>query len=103
MLANARYVSAICNIDIDTTPLTPDLPTASQIDDLLAGIEADSSDTFLYMHPRLKTALNAYKAAALQTLVETENFKRTFTAWNGIPMIGSYNFLNGTEITVSGL
>jgi len=99
LTANPRNVASIVNIDIsDVDPDNWDLPTANQIDDLIQAVRGTTGgSTMLLMHPKVKTALNTYKAATLQTTVETTNFVRTFDAWNGIPIIQSYNFLQGTE------
>lgn len=103
-LANPRYVSGISNIDLVASGSTPTgvvaLPTEMQIDDMILNARGNPGNTFIYMHPKLKNALNVYKGSALQTNVMDTNFNRVFDMWNGIPIITSYNF-SQTEATVS--
>ena len=97
-LANARYVSTIVNIDI----ANDNLPSETQMDTLVTSVRGQlGGSTWLYMHPKVLTALQKYKAASLRTTVEVMNNDRTFEAWNGIPILTSYNFKDGTEATVS--
>jgi hypothetical protein len=49
------------------------------------------------MHPKCKNLLNGYKGDALQTNVKDKDFNRLFDSWNEIPIVTSYNFLDGTE------
>lgn len=105
-LANPRNVSGIANIDLvvdageDTGYVA--LPTEAQIDQMILDARGNPGNTLIYMHPKLKNALNVYKGAALQTSVYDKNYDRTFDQWNGINIITSYNFLE-TEATEAGL
>lgn len=103
-LANPRYVAGISNIDLVASDSTDTgyvaLPTEAQIDQMLVNARANPANTFLYMHPNLKNALNVYKGSSLQTNVMDKNLDRTFDQWNGINIITSYNFQT-TETTVS--
>lgn len=103
LVANPRNVASIVNIDIsDADPDNWDLPTANQIDDIVAAVRGTTGgSTMLLMHPKVKTALNEFKASRLQTTVETTNFNRTYEAWNGIPMVETYNFKRGDEPNVA--
>jgi hypothetical protein len=102
-IADVRTVAAIVNINAEK------VPTATQIDDLLAMVRGDSADTHLFMHMRCKNLLNRYKsggglvegAGSLQTTPATKDVNRLFDYWNGIPITTSYNFLEGTEEAVS--
>lgn len=102
-IASAKNVGAVVNIDINN------IPTAAQIDDLLADVRADGR-TFLFMHQKCKNLLNVYKsgsntntegAGSLQTMPSSKDIDRTFDAWNGVKIITSYNFLEGTEPNVT--
>jgi hypothetical protein len=96
-LANARYVSSIVNIDIDDD----DLPTEMQIDDLIESVRGqEGGSTWLFMHPKVKTALQKYKGDSIELTV-ADNIVRTYQTWNGIPLISSYNFMKATETNVS--
>ncbi|EPR42723.1 hypothetical protein dsx2_2640 [Desulfovibrio sp. X2] len=102
-IADPRTVAAIVNID------STHVPTPAQIDDILANVRADSRDTKLFMHMRCKNFLNKYKGGdgttpgvgSLQTMPASKDLDRTFDAWNGIPIVTSYNFLDGTESAVT--
>jgi hypothetical protein len=101
-LANPRYVSGIANIDLVVNESKSTgreaLPTEEQIDDMLLEARANPANTFIYMHPKVKSALNVYKGSSLQTNVMDTDYNRTFDLWNGHRIIESYNFLE-TEAT----
>lgn len=97
LTANPQNLGTIVNIDIANS----DTPTADQMDDLLLAVEATPADTVLYMHPKVLNFLNSFKAASLQTFVETGNIRRTFSLWNDIPIVTSYNFKQATEANVA--
>jgi len=95
-LVNPRNVSAIANIDlvIDTESATgyTALPTEAQIDTMITEARGNPANTFLYMHQKVKNALNGYKGSALETNVMDTDYNRTFDMWNGFRIITSYNF-----------
>lgn len=96
-LANSRYVSAIVNID----PANAKLPTEAQLDDLIMSVRGQTGgSTWLYCHPKVYSALFKYKGESLELRVGDE-IVRSFMTWNGIPIITSYNFEQGTEANVS--
>jgi hypothetical protein len=103
-LANPRNVSSIRNIDLVADAGTDtgfkNLPTESQIDDMLLNARANPANTFMYMHPKVANALNVYKGGALEMSPTDQDFNRTFFNWNGIRIITSYNF-SETEAVVS--
>ena len=96
MLTNGRNVGTIRNIDLTKNTGNANgyefLPTETQIDELLDSARANSANTFLYMSPKVLTALNVYKGGALQMSPSDMDFNRTFANWNGIRIITSYNF-----------
>lgn len=96
-LANKRYVAAIVNC----AKSGDDLPTETMVDEIISAVRGAPGNTFLYMHPDMKVGLQKYKASSLQVQVETQSLKRTFQAWNDIPIVTSYNFLKGTESAVT--
>lgn len=96
-LANARYVSSIVNIDITNDAL----PSEAQLDSLITSVRGQmGGNTWLYMHPKVLTALYKYKGASLRTTTDVLDNNRVFDAWNGIPILTSYNFKDGTEARV---
>jgi hypothetical protein len=90
-LANKNAVSSIVNIGAQN------IPTEAQLDDLLINARASLGSTFLMMHPKMLSMLNRYKGELLKTTSGEYGINRTFTSWNGIPIITSYNFLDGAE------
>jgi len=93
-LANTRYVSAILNAN------GSNIPTAVQMDDVVADARGQVGSTVLYMHPKMKSKLYTLKSDAMQMGVMDNNLNRVVDTWNGIPIITSYNFLDGTESSV---
>ena len=90
-LANKQAVSSIVNIGANN------IPTEAQLDDLLINARASTGSTYLMMHPKMLSMLNRYKGELLKTTSGEYGINRTFTSWNGIPIITSYNFLDGAE------
>lgn len=90
MLANKKAVASIVNI-------TPDnIPTEGMIDSLLLDVEQDGN-TYLYMHPRTLNMLNKYKGDILRTTSSDKGIDRRISEWNGVEIVTSFNFLDGTE------
>jgi len=103
LLANPRNVATIVNIDMsDADPANWKIPTRYQLDDVLAAIRANmGGNTMLLMHPKVKGALTAMKEEKVTLSLGDNNIDYTFDAWNGVPMITSYNFLQGAEAQVT--
>jgi len=96
-LSNQRYVNAIVNVDLKNSKK----PTEAMMDELVESVRGQQGgNTVLYMHPKVLAALYAYKASSLQTFNESNEINRVFNYWNGIPILTSYNFLEGTEANV---
>ncbi|SBW12688.1 conserved hypothetical protein [uncultured Alphaproteobacteria bacterium] len=95
MLTGVRNVGAIVNID----PANNKLPTAMQMDDLLADIRAtDSGRTMLFMHTRLKGAMcRTFKDDRVQMRPADKAIDRMIESWGGVPIVTSYNMYDGTE------
>jgi hypothetical protein len=95
MITGVRNVGAIVNID----PTGNKLPTAMQIDDLLADIRAtDSGRTMLLMHSRMKGALcRAFKDSRVQMRPADKIINRDLEGWGGVPFVSSYNLYEGSE------
>ena len=94
-LANARYVSAIVNAD----KVNDNLPSEVQLDNLVSDARG-GANTVMYMHQDMLTALYTYKKSSLQMITSDKNKDNSIVAWNGIPIVTSYNFLKGTEAKV---
>lgn len=103
LTANPKNVAAVVNIDIsDADDANWNLPTAYQMDDAIASIRgAMGGNTMMLMHPKVKTALGQYKTEKIELTTADQNLRFTVDAWNGIPMLTSYNFLMGTEPDVA--
>lgn len=104
LTANPRNTSTIVNIDLtdDGGEFTA-FPTAMQIDDALDAVRAAvGGNTVIYSHPRVISALrNTFKLDRLQLQTEDRNFDTQIDAWNGIPLIGTYNMASGDEPAVT--
>lgn len=90
-IANAHSVAALVNINKSNAP------TGMMIDDLLADVRATSGTTYLFMHGKAQTLLNEHKGKSLQVLPGGRDLDRQITHWNGVEIVTSYNFLDGTE------
>lgn len=95
-----KHIYSIVNIDPNAA--TPKVPSARDIDDMVTEAHADgNSSARLYMHPKVLNVLRANKLTALNLSVSDTNFGTNITHWNGVPIIASHNFLNGTEPNVA--
>lgn len=100
-LANPDYVSAIVNCDIDSDSTSArTFPTMRQMDKLLIDARA-GQNTFIFCHPAVKAYLGTTCKLEHMTLVSGNGFSTQIDAWNGVPIITSFNFDNGTETAVS--
>lgn len=100
-LANPDYVSAIVNCDIDSDSTSArTFPTMRQMDKLLIDARA-GQNTFILCHPAVKAYLGTTCKLEHMTLVSGNGFSTQIDAWNGVPIITSFNFDNGTENAVS--
>jgi hypothetical protein len=93
-IANANTVAAIVNID------SSNVPGKDDIDQMLDKVRA-SNNTYLFMHRKVQTMLNTYKDSKLEMMPADENFRRRIMAWDGVPIITSYNFKDAAEAAVS--
>ena len=101
-LANPDYVSAIVNCDItNDTANSRTFPTIRQMDKMLIDARA-GQNTFIFCHPAVKAYLGStYKLEHMTMTSGNNGFSTQIDAWNGVPIITSFNFDNGTESTVS--
>lgn len=104
-LANPRFVSSIVNIDL-TEDANSDtgykaLPTEALMRKALRAARATRGNSFIYCHPAVKDALGAYKGSALEMTTLDDDRNTKVEAWDGIPIVSSYNFKDGTEAVVS--
>jgi hypothetical protein len=75
--------------------------TATQIDDLLAMVRANNSSTYLFCHPKIKSDLKEIRGTRISITSPNINQPILLERWDNIPIITSYNFLDGTEQNVS--
>lgn len=99
-LGNPEYVSAIVNCDIKNDKESArTFPTEMMMDDLLVNAKA-GQNTFIFCHPKVKSYLGTrYKLDHLS--VQNNGFSTVIDAWNGVPIVSSFNFDNGSEANVS--
>jgi hypothetical protein len=90
-IADPRTVFALVNID------SSNKPTEDEIDDALAAVRADEGNTYILCHRRCRNFLNQFKEDRLEMRVNEKHFSRSFTHWDDVPILTSYNMLEGTE------
>ncbi len=90
-IAGRNSVAALVNINAQNQP------TETMIDDLLASVRAASGTTYLFMHEKVRNMLFRYKQTALHIAPDSRELDRRISHWNGIEIITSYNFKDGTE------
>ena len=96
-LNNENKLSAICNIDITNSKV----PTLEQLDDMVLNAHVGNNSA-IYMHPRIQQLIGReYKYAKMQLFNETTGLNKMVNAYEGIPIVTSWNFLNGTETNVA--
>ncbi len=94
-LGNKKTVAAIVNMKKGK------IPTADMIDDLISAVRGNSANTFLFMHDKALTLLNTYKGAQINYTNSDKEIDRRFSKWNGVPIITSYNFNDGTDAKIT--
>lgn len=99
-LANPEYVSAIVNCDITNDAAgSRTFPTEMMIDDMLVNARA-GQNTFIFCHPKVKSYLGSTCKLDRITIRNNE-FSTQIDAWNGVPIVTSFNFDNASEAAVS--
>lgn len=102
--ANPRNTAALVNLDLAlTSGEFNNIPTATQMDDVIDAVRgATGGNTVMYAHPKVISALRtAYKLDKLQMGSAETSMNTQLEAWNGIPIIGTYNMLRGSEADVT--
>lgn len=94
-VANPKTVGAIVNVK------STKIPTAYQVDDLIAMVRGNPANTYLMMHPRCLALIQTLKDGYMQVTMADNGINRLVNTWNGIPILTSYNFYNGTETDVA--
>jgi len=97
LVADNRHTASIVNVklvDVDDSGFD------QKIDDMIIQARADMGNSVIVMHPTLKSRLNYWKASKLQLGVNDNNFNRTLDAWEGVPILTSYNLSAGAEADV---
>lgn len=94
-----RNIGAIVNIDItQPTPLTIMMMNKA----LLAARSGEAGRTVILCHPMVKLYLQDIgKIQFMQTNFGDKAVNWEFETWNGIQIITSYNFMDGTETNIS--
>lgn len=103
-LANSRYVSSIVNNDIanDDPAGTRTFATETMLDDMVTNARGAVGTTFIYCHPKVKSYIGSiYKLDKMRLQNADREVNSIVDAWNGIPIIGTYNVLDGTEADVA--
>jgi hypothetical protein len=96
-LNNEDKLSAICNIDIANAKI----PSLEQLDDMVLNARAGANSA-IYMHPRVSQLIGReYKYNKMQLFNESTGIIKEVDSYEGIPIVTSWNFLNGTELNVA--
>lgn len=104
-LADPRLVGALVNIEPTANVSDRDkidgLPTAAQMDDLLAGVRA-GANTVIYAHPALaKKMASKFQLPQRQVANGESSVRYALFDWQGIPFVTSYNLGWGNEAVIS--
>lgn len=94
-IASLKTLHAIVNI------YSGNIPTKTQMDDAIAEVRGNPGNTYLFMHHKCRNLLYDYKDSALNMGPKQKDYDREVDKWNGIPIICSYNFLDGTEEAIT--
>jgi hypothetical protein len=94
-----RNISTIVNIDrTEATPFT-----ASMVDEaLLAARVGEAGTTVIMCHPKIKLWLQEIgKVQRLETTFGDKAVNHEIESWNGVPVVTSYNFMDGSEAKIT--
>ncbi len=92
LLANPDNIGMIANLDVSHKP------TAAMVDDMLDNCKAGTGGkTFIYGHPKALRMINDLKESRLVMGPDDTHYSRRIGDWDGIDLVGSYNFKKGTE------
>lgn len=95
LTASKANIAGIVNIDASHKP------TAALVDQMLDDCMAGANGkTFIYGHPKALRMLSDIKGSSITMSVNEKNYSRTLTSWDGIALVPSFNFKNGTEAAV---
>lgn len=84
-----KTCAAIVNVDEEHKP------TAQMIDDLLSEVRARPNNTCIFCSPKAKIyGLNVYKTDRVELINGDNDPKTRIDAWNGIPIVTSYNIMD---------
>ena len=104
-IASPKTVGAMVNLDLtfNTGDFgTSKLPqTLDRMENMLSDIRAKPSDTMLVMHQRVKNGLYNAKTDKLQMTPMDKDLNRMVETFNGIPIMTTFNMLEGTEAIVA--
>lgn len=101
-LANARYIAGLVNCKVVAGDAA--LPTEAELSSIVLDARGNPANTWLVMHPRMKTAIGtAYKLTKLEVQNRENNVSSIVDAWDNIPILTTYNMQDGTETQVTGL
>jgi hypothetical protein len=94
-----RNIGSIVNVDLDTaTPLTVMMMNKA----LLSARSGEAGRTFIFCHPMVKLYLdNIGKIQFMGTEYGDSKADFQLEAWNGVPIVTSYNFVEGAETNIS--
>lgn len=105
-LADDRYVAALVNIEPKQNADNPDkidgLPTAMQLEDMIAQVRGDAATTVIYCHQALIGKLAAKFQFTQRTVTNADTgVSYQIDEWQRIPFIGSYNVGWGEDAVIN--
>lgn len=104
-IASPKTVGAMVNIDL--TADTGDFgstkmgATLNKIDNMLSDIRATPASTMLVMHQRVLNGMYNAKSEKLMMAPMDKDLNRMVNTYNGIPIMVTYNMLEGSEAIVA--
>ena len=101
-LNNPRYISGLVNC----TAVVGDaaFPTEDELSSIRLGARAKGMSSMFVMHPVMKQKIGtAYKLEKLELVNADREVNSIVSAWDGIPILETYNMEEGTETEVTGL
>jgi hypothetical protein len=96
-LANARYIAGLVNCTLTGGAL----PTEAELSNMILDARANPANSWIVMHPRMKRAIGtAYKLGKIEMRNTERDLNYLVDTIDGVPILDTYNMLDGTETAV---
>ena len=98
LIGPERTVSVLVNVHPSDDTNKNKIPTISQVEDAIANVRGDASNTYIFGHVRaLRRVFNSFKENAIQYVNADSDLKTMVGSINGVKIVGSYNMSDGNE------